>query len=86
MTKAPGDDCFRGLFEGSNVSSVDQNLLKRFYLSDSIFASMFEDCSDLIKAPDLPNTISEYDDYCYSCMFKNCISLECAPDLMCAEP
>ena len=47
--------------------------------SGAQFCSLFEDCTQLTSAPDLPAT--ELYDYCYNSMFKGCTSLEKAPNL-----
>ena len=47
--------------------------------SGAQFCSLFENCTQLTSAPDLPAT--ELYDYCYNSMFKGCTSLEKAPDL-----
>ena len=43
------------------------------------FISLFEDCTNLTSAPDLPATILASD--CYSYMFSGCTSLKTAPSL-----
>lgn len=46
---------------------------------DSVYSGMFEGCSSLVTAPELPaTTVSAY---CYQGMFKNCTSLINAPEL-----
>ena len=44
---------------------------------------MFEGCTSLMTAPDLPAT--ELAESCYYCMFRNCTSLTAAPELPATE-
>ena len=48
-------------------------------LSENCFTSMFEDCTGLTTAPELPETALA--PYCYYNMFRNCESLTTAPEL-----
>ena len=43
------------------------------------FNKLFQNCTTLTKAPELPSTVVS--DYCYSYMFQNCSSLTNAPEL-----
>ena len=48
--------------------------------SEQCYASMFEGCSNLLSAPELPATILGHSPYRY--MFKNCSSLVKAPSIL----
>ena len=48
-------------------------------LPNYAFCKLFQDCTSLVSAPELPATTLA--DYCYSYMFSNCSSLTQAPEL-----
>ena len=58
---------------------LDYETYETVKTSQAQFCSLFEDCTQLTSAPDLPAT--ELYDYCYNSMFKGCTSLEKAPNL-----
>lgn len=58
---------------------LDYETYETVKTSGAQFCSLFEDCTQLTSAPDLPAT--ELYDYCYNSMFKGCTSLEKAPNL-----
>ncbi len=61
----------RTLLDWRNYSTVDTQ--------NARFCNLFEKCSVLTAAPELPaKTLA---DYCYCCMFYGCTSLEKAPEL-----
>ena len=52
----------------------------RAVASDFMFAGLFEGCTALVEAPQIPFTTLKYDG-CYKDMFKGCTSLQIAPEL-----
>ena len=64
---------------GSVMSLVDGNGESKTIPYDYCFRSLFEDCSSLTKAPELPaTTVTEK---CYAGMFWGCTNLTQAPEL-----
>ena len=61
----------RTLLDYENYSTTSTN--------KAMFICLFENCTNLISAPDLPATILA--DYCYMKMFKGCTNLINAPEL-----
>ena len=69
-----------GMFESNDgLLSAENLILPSTVLYDSIYGSMFANCSSLTAAPALPATTLA--DYCYMSMFDNCTSLTTAPAL-----
>lgn len=72
-------------FEISGSISAQGNimsLLNRDFstpLTTYAFFALFEGCTSLLSAPELPAT--EMKSYCYNSMFTNCTSLKFAPEL-----
>ena len=83
----------RGLFSGTKVtdSDLDRLLPKNngkyclpvMALANGCYTSMFEDCTNLTTAPELPATTLVQE--CYYYMFKGCTSLTTAPVLLATE-
>lgn len=48
-------------------------------MESSSYKCMFEECTSLVNAPELP--AKELDNYCYESMFKGCTSLQKSPKL-----
>jgi hypothetical protein len=75
-----GAQIFSGMFaNNTTLISAEHLVLPIQALQDEIYASMFEGCTSLIKAPELPATTM-----CtraYFKMFKDCTSLVSAPEL-----
>ena len=71
---------FFNMFSGSN-SLVDASGfdLSGVSLSENCFNSMFQSCTSLTAAPQLPATTLAVN--CYNAMFRNCTSLTAAPQL-----
>ena len=71
---------FFNMFSGSN-SLVDASGfdLAGVSLSENCFNSMFQSCTSLTAAPQLPATTLAVN--CYNAMFRNCTSLTAAPQL-----
>lgn len=64
----------------TTIEEVDPNLLQYVTdLSDYCFYSMFEGCTSLVNAPELPATTLY--SHCYEFMFSGCSSLTTAPEL-----
>ena len=71
---------FNSLFAGSfKLISAENLILPATTLSISCYTLMFNNCSYLIKAPELPATTLAIE--CYDYMFINCSSLVKAPEL-----
>ena len=64
---------------GSVMSLIDGTGETLVVPADYCFYSLFEGCTNLTQAPELPATTLA--DYCYSYMFKGCTSLTQAPEL-----
>ena len=71
---------FFGLFAG-NATLIDASelLLPAETLTTGCYQTMFQDCTNLTKAPKLPATTLE--SYCYYSMFYGCKLLTAAPEL-----
>lgn len=68
------------LFRGNTYLISAENLsLPANVMYDRCYRSMFNECSNLVAAPELPATVMAY--YCYVAMFANCTSLQEAPYL-----
>ena len=68
---------------GNIMSLIDYKKMPDIIPCDYCFYGLFEYCSSLTTAPDLPAT--ELTDRCYSFMFSGCTSLVKAPDLPAPE-
>ena len=71
---------FRGLFKYcTKLQSISKNFLPDDVLSEGCYQEMFQGCSSLKAAPDLPaTTLAEA---CYAYMFDGCDTLTTAPEL-----
>ena len=63
--------------QGNIMSLLDRDFSTP--LSTNAFFALFEGCTSLLSAPELPATTMEA--YCYNSMFANCTSLKFAPEL-----
>ncbi len=63
--------------QGNIMSLLNRNFSTP--LSKYAFFAIFEGCTSLLSAPELPAT--EMKSYCYNSMFANCTSLKFAPEL-----
>lgn len=71
---------FRGIFAGnSNLKNADKLKLPATTLAINCYSFMFQDCTNLITAPELP--AMNLTQYCYSQMFYRCLNLTAAPSL-----
>lgn len=71
---------FFNLFNGNTKIINTENLsLPATKLAMSCYGVMFQNCTNLITAPQLPAT--KLSGYCYQSMFKGCSSLTIAPEL-----
>ena len=73
----PSYGTFAGLFSGCTflLSSEDKPLLfPATGLTDNCYRTMFSDCVNLKRAPELPSTVLKPD--CYAYMFQRCSGLE----------
>ena len=68
---------------GNIMSLIDYKNLPDVIPCSYCFYGLFENCSSLTTAPELPAT--ELTDRCYSFMFSGCTSLVKAPDLPATE-
>ena len=72
---------FTKLFYGcTGLEKVSKNFLPATTLMFACYRSMFEGCTSLVQAPELPATVFN-DEYHYEAMFKGCTSLVQAPEL-----
>ena len=71
---------FDSLFYASNVVSAENLIMPVMSLTNNCYRAMFNVCTSLIKAPELPATTLASD--CYNYMFYGCTSLTEAPELM----
>jgi len=70
--------CFRGLFNNfTALKTVDEDFLSPKTLSRECYYGMFEGCTSLTDAPNLPALTMGQE--CYRYMFSGCTSLEEAP-------
>ena len=67
------------MFSNTSVVSVAKDFLSYTTLTDSCYSGMFEGCTSLVTAPELPATTLA--NYCYYNMFNGCTSLVTAPEL-----
>lgn len=70
---------FCSLFKGCEALKSAKELLLATALKDDCYNSMFQGCTSLEQAPDLPATVLRI--RCYDSMFKGCTALKQAPDL-----
>ncbi len=71
---------FYNLFKNNTkVVSAENLSLSATTLANTCYSSMFEGCTSLVNAPELPATTLA--NTCYSYMFRNCTSLVTAPEL-----
>ncbi len=78
-TVATGNCRFCSLFKGCTALKSAKELLLATALKGSCYQQMFEGCTSLEQAPDLPAT--ELQQLCYYSMFKDCKALTQAPKL-----
>ena len=64
---------------GSVMSLIDGVGLSTEVPGNFCFYKLFQGCTSLTQAPELPATEMTF--YCYNCMFKGCTSLTQAPEL-----
>ena len=76
---ATGNCRFISLFQNCTALKSAKELLLATALKESCYRQMFEGCTSLEQAPDLPAT--ELQDLCYHSMFKGCTALTQAPVL-----
>ena len=74
-------DCYNEL--ECNIANARDLVLPATTLTDSCYACMFYNCTNLITAPELP--VTELTEYCYNTMFSGCTSLVTAPELPATE-
>lgn len=71
---------FGSIFEGATELVNAENLIfPNAELADGCYYCMFQDCTSLVNAPELPATTLAT--YCYYSMFQGCTSLTTAPVL-----
>ena len=79
-TTLTDDFTFYELFQRcSGLTSARNLIFLATTLANSCYWNMFEDCTSLTTAPELPAT--ELSDGCYQNMFRGCTSLTTAPEL-----
>ena len=71
--------CFDSMFYNSNLTDFYENILYYPKLAEGCYSYMFQGCSKLTTAPELPATTLA--DLCYAGMFQNCSNLTSAPQL-----
>ena len=71
--------CFKGLFQNSFGMVDASNLILPSTLDSYCYSNMFQGCSSLTSAPELPATTLAVN--CYNSMFYNCTSLVNASEL-----
>lgn len=76
---ATGNCRFISLFQNCTALKSAKELLLATALKESCYRQMFEGCTSLEQAPDLPAT--ELKTRCYDSMFKGCTALKQAPML-----
>ena len=86
--KLTRDSTFAYLFNNTGIMShpVKKLLLPATTLAGHCYRGMFQGCTSLANAPELPATALTNEwtrlvDYCYKDMFQGCTSLEKAPEL-----
>lgn len=70
---------FENFFENSGVISAE-NLILPLVVGYGCYYDMFNGCTSLTTAPELPATTLV--DYCYREMFRNCTSLTTGPSIL----
>lgn len=71
---------FQGLFKNcTKLIDASKLILPATTLAEQCYAGMFEGCTNLVYAPELPAINLEY--YCYAGMFMNCDNLVVSPKL-----
>lgn len=74
------NETFKSLFLNcTNLISAENLILPATSLTYNCYAGMFQNCSSLIAAPELPTETLSVG--CYASMFYRCSSLETAPEL-----
>jgi len=73
------ENTFRELFKNSSLINAERLILAATTLSSHCYQSMFNGCTGLTSAPELPATTLA--DSCYYYMFKDCTNLTIAPEL-----
>lgn len=72
---------FFGLFSGcTSLMDASQLVLPASNLTSTCYASMFRECRNLKKAPELMATTLA--NFCYQGMFRNCVNLASAPSTL----
>lgn len=78
--------CFLGLFGdiahvaiNDDIEDASKLVLGSTTLADNCYANMFDRCTSLTSAPELPATTLAYG--CYASMFSGCTSLTTVPEL-----
>jgi hypothetical protein len=74
------DYCFYRTFENCPIVKVSSDFLSSKSLSLGCYSYMFENCTSLVTAPELPATTLA--NYCYQYMFSGCTSLTTAPSIL----
>lgn len=69
---------FGAIFSGTNVVDASKLMLTASTLSNNCYNSMFENCTNLITAPELPATT--LGNSCYTKMFSGCSNLVNVPN------
>lgn len=67
------DYAFVSLFEGNPIVNIEKDFLSKTNLGVGCYNSMFENCANLVNAPDLPAL--NLTEGCYFYMFANCSNL-----------
>ena len=90
LTKAPelpatklAPWCYESMFAYSGITEAPELKAKDLSNSYGCYYSMFDGCTKLTKAPELPAT--KLEQWCYAYMFQGCTKLEVAPVLKAAE-
>ena len=82
---------FKYLFKDTKVVNVSKTFLPATIIEDTCYTGMFQNCVNLITAPELPGDVGiivtngDHSSYiggsCYAYMFAGCTSLVTAPEL-----
>ena len=74
------ENCCKDIFDGNTfITDASELILPWTTLANGCYGMMFQGCTSLTTAPELPaTTLAEW---CYRGMFKNCTSLTKAPEL-----
>ena len=75
--------CYQGMFSYSAITEAPELKVEDLSNSNGCSSSMFEGCTELTKAPELP--AKKLSSQCYQNMFYGCSKLEVAPVLPAAE-